>query len=281
MAKYILYYNLQEMKQLSKIPFVKISATGNDFILFDNREERFSGQEVDFFHQICQRRTSVGADGVLLIDKSERHDFRLRYFNADGRESEMCGNGARGAAYYLVQRGIADKEVTFVVNSDVYNASVQGNWVRLKMPSARELQTNVRVVEESFLEEGGFVNTGVPHFVLFTKDLENLDVYSLGKKYRHHSVFHPKGTNVNFVEILRHDQIRIRTYERGIEQETLACGTGAVAAAFIAYLEKKTNMPTEVLTRGGILKVYQEQSGKHLFLEGEVKIVYEGRLMST
>lgn len=269
------------MKQLTKIPFFKISATGNDFILFDNREKLLNGDEVIFIHQICQRRTSVGADGVLLIEKSKERDFRLRYYNSDGCESEMCGNGARGAAYFAFKKGIADKEMSFLVSSDVYKASVQGNWVKLKMPRARDLKKKIGVVEESFLEEGGFVNTGVPHYVLFVKELDSLDVKSLGKKYRQHPVFQPKGTNVNFVEIVTQNNINIRTFERGVEEETFACGTGAVASAYIAYVEKKANMPTEVFTRGGLLKVSQDDSGKHLYLEGEVKIVYEGRLIST
>jgi diaminopimelate epimerase len=268
------------MKQLTKIPFVKISATGNDFILIDNRERLFTGDEVDFFHQICQRRQSVGADGVLLLERNERYDFQLRYFNSDGRESEMCGNGARAAAYYAVQEGIAQKEMAFLVNSQVYEASVQSNWVKLKMPGARDLQNNIGVVEESFLVEGGLVNTGVPHFVLFTTVLDTLDVYSLGKKYRDHPFFQPKGVNVNFVEILTHEKIKIRTYERGVEEETLSCGTGAVASALIACLKKKIKMPSEVLTRGGTLKVYQDRADEHLYLEGEAKLVYQGKLIS-
>lgn len=268
------------MTQLTNISFIKISVTGNDFILLDNRDDLFTGDEVNFFHQICQRRTSIGADGVLLLEKSEQYHFRLRYFNADGRESEMCGNGARGAAYYAFQKGLVGKEMAFLVGTEEYEATVQDNRVQLKMPGAQDLQTQIGIVEEGFLEEGGFLNTGVPHLVLFVKNIENIDVNSLGRKYRYHQAFQPKGTNVNFAEILAQDKIQIRTYERGVEEETLACGTGAVASAFLASIRKNTRLPTEVLTRGGMLKVFGDKPKKHIYLEGEVKLVYEGRLIS-
>lgn len=268
------------MTKLTDITFVKISATGNDFILIDNREKILTGKEVELFHQICQRRTSVGADGVLLIEACEPYDFRLRYFNADGGESEMCGNGARAAAYYAFKNNFATQEMAFLVGTDLYEAVVQDKWVKLKMPGAKNLKTDLGVLEESFLEEGGSVYTGVPHYVLFVADLESLDVHTLGKKYRHHKVFQPKGTNVNFVQILASNKIKVRTYERGVEEETLACGTGAVASALLSSLNKKTLFPTDVLTRGGLLRVFGDSQGEHLYLEGEVKAVYKGRLIS-
>ncbi|MFQ5706189.1 MAG: diaminopimelate epimerase [bacterium] len=268
------------MNRLAKIPFVKISATGNDFILFDNREKMFTGAEGDFFRKICQRRSWVGADGVLLIENSQDFDFQMRYFNSDGRESEMCGNGARGAAYFALQQGIVPgPKMSFTVSSNRYEATVQENRVRLKMPPPRDIRKNLGIVEESFLREGGFVNTGVPHFVLFTDDLESLEILTPAQKYRYHPIFQPKGTNVDFVQVVDRSRINVRTYERGVEGETLACGTGCVAAAVVASLRKLTGLPVEVVTRGGVLKVYGDSAEASLFLEGEVRIVYEGRLL--
>ncbi|MFQ5754103.1 MAG: diaminopimelate epimerase, partial [bacterium] len=245
------------MEALTKIPFFKFSATGNDFILIDNREGIFSGDEIEFFQQICQRRTSIGADGVLLIENSAECDFRMRYFNADGSEA-TCGNGARSAAFFAHHCGIVNQSAVFLVQSERYEAEVKGNMVKLKMPVPRDLMTSVDILEEHDLEEGGFVNTGVPHYVLFGKNIAHIDVDHLGCKYRWHTQFHPEGSNVNFVEVVSQDQIKLRTYERGVENETLSCGTGCVASAYLAAINNKTRLPTEVLTSGGRLRVYRD-----------------------
>lgn len=259
--------------------FVKISATGNDFILFDNRSGLFTGAEVEFFHKICQRRSSVGADGILLIERSPAYAFNMRYFNADGYESEMCGNGARGAALYAHRNGLADARMVFTVGPQVYEAEVNGKRVKLKMPPGRDFENRPDVVEEDDLHEGGYINTGVPHWVLFSAEIDALDVLTLGGKYRQHPAFSPNGVNVDFVQILGEREMKIRTYERGVEDETLACGTGCVAAAIIAATQNKTRLPTEIQTRGGLLKVSGDPNA-NLYLEGEVDLVYEGRLFS-
>lgn len=268
------------MSKYSNIAFFKFSATGNDFVLFDNREKTFSGHERNFFRQICRRRISVGADGVLLIEKDARYDFRMRYFNADGTEA-ACGNGARTAAYFASHYGLSSNIVSFIVESDSYLAEVNHNLVKLRMPKTRDYREVEGVLEENFLEVGGFIDTGVPHFVLFSRNLDNCEVYTLGKKYRYHPHFHPKGANVDFVEILSPNQIKIRTYERGVERETLSCGTGCVAAACLANLKRQTHFPTEVITQGGELHVHKEVDSGFLFLEGEVSLVYEGKLISS
>ncbi len=266
------------MNEHSEITFFKLSATGNDFILIDNRQNLVSGLDKGYFRQICQRRTSVGADGVLLIEKCPEYDFRMRYFNADGSEA-ACGNGARSAAYFACKKGLAGQRLSFMVENESYEAYVKGNIVKLKMPAARDLSQSVGVVEENGFKEGGFINTGVPHYVLFGNDIDEIDVYNLGRKYRLHSKFHPEGTNVNFAEVLSENKIKLRTYERGVENETLSCGTGCVASAYLANIQNKTRFPTEILTRGGKLRILRDEHSERLYLEAEVKLVYEGKLI--
>jgi diaminopimelate epimerase len=259
--------------------FQKFSATGNDFILIDNREKIINSDDEAFFRQICQRRVSVGADGVLLIEKSNEFDFQLRYFNADGSAAE-CGNGARSAAFFAANNNIANDKMKFRFDDSIYEAAVNSALVKIKLPPPRDWKDDNKVLEEDFLEEGGFINTGVPHFVLFGHEIDKQNVHALGKKYRYHPHFQPAGTNVNFVEIISPNQIKVRTYERGVEKETLSCGTGCVASAIVAHRKKGTHFATEVVTPGGILKISQDDENGAAFLEGEVKLVYEGKLIS-
>jgi diaminopimelate epimerase len=261
------------------LPFYKFSATGNDFILIDNRERIVNAADVEFFRQICQRRLSVGADGVLLIEPSKEFDFSLRYFNADGSAAE-CGNGARSAAYFAFKNKIADSPMRFHFDDAVYEAEVNSAVVKLKLPPPRDWREAAGILEETFLEAGGFINTGVPHFVIFGNEIEKHDVHGLGQKYRRHPRFQPAGANVDFVEILSPTQIKVRTYERGVEKETLSCGTGCVAAAVVAHRKKGTRFATEVVTPGGTLRVLQDDENGPVFLEGEVKLVYEGQLIT-
>jgi len=268
------------------VRFAKLSATGNDFILFDNRANLFRGDEERLFRTLCTRRVAIGADGILLIEQSARERyalspqpsalFTMRYFNRDGRESEMCGNGARASAYYAFRHGIAPAEMQFEVSGDLYHAVVTGNRVRLRMQKPWDLHLTPRALEENEIEEGGFVNTGVPHYVLFVPDVEQVDVPGLGAKYRRHKNFQPAGTNVNFVAFDRASHFYLRTYERGVEEETLACGTGTVASAVFAHLKKQMPFPIHVTTRGGELTVYGDKHLEKLELEGEVRLVYYG-----
>jgi len=260
--------------------FAKLSATGNDFILFDNRDQLFRGDEERLFRALCTRRVAIGADGILLIEhapsvKSSAF-FTMRYFNRDGRESEMCGNGACASAYYAFRHGIAPAEMQFEVGGDLYHAVVAGNRVRLRMQKPWDLDLTPHALEENCMEEGGYVNTGVPHYVLFTPQIEQVDVAGLGVKYRHHPKFQPAGTNVNFAAIDRASHFYLRTYERGVEEETLACGTGTVAAAVFAHLKKQMPFPIHVTTRGGELTVYGDAHLEKLELEGDVRLVYYG-----
>jgi len=260
----------------SPIPFTKLSATGNDFILIDNRDNILRGDEVALFHRLCQRRTGIGADGILLIEKNPSCDFTMRYFNADGCESEMCGNGARATAYFAFHRRLAQPTMDFEVWRQPYRATVAGKTVRLRMRKPFGLNLHPGVLEEPNMREGGFINTGVPHYVIFVDDLESVPVIALGRKYRHHDFFKPAGTNVNFVKMIGRSHLQLRTYERGVEDETLACGTGTVACAVVAHLQKEISFPVAVTTRGGDLMVNGDASLENLELEGEVQEVFTG-----
>jgi diaminopimelate epimerase len=265
------------------IRFTKLSATGNDFILFDNRAGLFRGDEEKLFRALCTRRVAIGADGILLIENPPAASLRfmpsrftMRYFNRDGHESEMCGNGGRAAAYYAFRHGLAPAEMQFEVSGDLYKASVNGNKVRLHMRKPRDINLTPHALEEVGMEEGGFVNTGVPHYVLFAAAIDSIEVAKLGIKYRHHPAFQPAGTNVNFVGVNGASHLHLRTYERGVEEETLACGTGTVASAVLAHLKKGMPFPIYVTTRGGELTVYGDDKFEKLELEGEVRLVYHG-----
>lgn len=259
--------------------FTKLSATGNDFILFDNRTGQLKGDEHDFFQRICQRRLSVGADGILLLNNSAQYHFSMVYYNSDGHIGEMCGNGARAASWYAYQKGIAPKKVTFDVLGVLYHAEIIDTGVRLQMPPPVEINLHPGAVEESYFEEGGYLNVGVPHYVLFTENIDEIDVYTIGQKYRHHSKFQPWGANTNFVQIVGQNELKIRTYERGVEQETLACGTGTISSAIVANKQKGIQPPIKVTAPGGTLFVDFDPDLNHITLTGEVNIIYEGELL--
>jgi len=259
------------------LTFYKYSATGNDFILFDQRDWRFTGEETEFFRQVSQRRTAVGADGVLVVGPDEAVDFRLRYFNADGTEA-ACGNGARTAAYFFVQTREVRGPVRFRFDGELYEAEVAGKRVKLLLPAAHDWRERLGVVQEPELREGGFVNTGVPHLVLFCENVAGVDVTTVGKKYRFHRALAPEGVNVDFVEVRGPQHLVLRTYERGVEAETLSCGTGCVAAALVAHRQAGARFPVTVETTGGLLRVHLDETTGRPALEGEVQFVFEGRL---
>jgi len=259
------------------IKFVKMSATGNDFILFDNRRGQFSGEEKGFFRKICQRRTGVGADGVLLLEKSQKANLGYRHYNADGSLAEMCGNGARSLCYYAVSQNIAPPHLTFEIEEAVHEAWVAGEKVRLRMPPPSTVQEKLGIALEEGLEEGGFIRLGVPHLILFTKALASMDVINIGRKYSYHPLFENR-TNVNFVQPIETHTIQVRTYERGVENETLSCGTGSTASAIVAHLKKGTEPPVKVVTSGGELKVEWKDIRRSVFLTGTASIIFEGEL---
>ena len=250
------------------IPFSKINGSGNDFLLIDNRQGIMRRADLPaFVGKVCDRSRSIGADGVIFIETSRRADFRWRFFNADGSRAEMCGNGGRCAARFAFERKIAGRVMGFETDAGLIRAEVLGRRVKLQMTSphglalSRSLTLGGRKITYSFL------NTGVPHVVLFVPDLEKIDLMGTGKGIRTHRAFAPRGTNVNFVRV-RKGEVLIRTYERGVEGETLACGTGAVAAGILSALHGHVRPPVTVRTRGGEVLTIHFDAGREGF--GEV-----------
>jgi diaminopimelate epimerase len=266
---------------MERIEFYKMTGGGNDFIIIDNREEIIDVKRFrPSIPKICRRKLSVGADGLIIIEHSDQAHFRWQFFNADGSQAEMCGNGGRCVARLAYLLGIAPPELTFETSVGILRAQVRGKVVKLALPppSNIELGLSLRVGEDDHSID--FINTGVPHAVIFTQNLEEVEVVNVGRSIRYHQAFQPAGTNVDFIRI-NNNEIHIRTYERGVEDETLACGTGAVAAAIIANLRGKTTSPTRVIPRSGeVLSIHYrgEKDIAEVSLEGEVTLVYRGWL---
>jgi len=275
------------MKQKGPIPFWKMSGSGNDFIMIDYRKPTPSQDEMRMFvSKVCRRGLSVGADGVILIRTSSVADYGWCYYNADGGEVEMCANGSRCAARFAFENGIAPAKHRFetlagIVEAEVLPGSV--GRVRVRLPDPSGLRLNIPIPINGEQHVGHLVNTGVPHVVYFVDDLEKVDVVGIGRKTRYHSLFTPKGTNANFVTVINPHQMMIRTYERGVENETLACGTGAIAAALIATALEKLEPPVHLRTRGGVMLIVDfKREGsdfKDTTLEGDARIIYKGEIL--
>ena len=202
--------------------------------------------------QLCNRHRGIGADGILLLEKpTNRADFRMRYFNADGGEAEMCGNGARCFARFANKLAGQQGKISFETPAGVISAELKGDLVTLRMTEPTDLRLNVELPMAAGNKTVHFINSGVPHVVIPVSKIEGADVRRDGAAIRHHKMFSPNGTNVNFIEKRGPNKIAIRTYERGVEDETLACGTGIVASALIFAASEKTNGPISVIARGG------------------------------
>ena len=264
--------------------FTKAVATGNDFIIVDNRDLKLKNDLGRLAKKLCDRRYGIGADGLLLVEKSSSAGFKMRIFNSDGSEAEMCGNGSRCAALYAHAKKIASADMKIETIAGILNANVQGENVKARLTDPKDIQWNLCLMIHECPYKVNFANTGVPHVIHFVDDLEAVEVKKLGSKMRYHEEFSPHGANVDFVRIKdkNKNKIAVRTYERGVEDETLACGTGAVASAIISAEAEKLVSPITVETRSGeLLKVYfesQEGSFKNVYLEGKAKLVYEGEI---
>jgi len=267
---------------MKSIEFVKMVASGNDFVVMDNRREIIHGSKLRAFaKEICDRNYGAGGDGLIAVEPSKTADFKMRIINSDGSEAEMCGNGARCVVLFAKENKIAGRKMSFETLAGIIEAVISGDTVRLKMPDPTDLRREVRLLIENEDYVAHFVNTGVPHTIIYTEDLDSWDVKRLGREIRHHKTFAPEGTNVDFAEVQKGNSIRVRTYERGVEDETLACGTGVVASAVISAALKNFKSPVVCLTKGGDkLKIYFKRSGDNftdVYLEGAAKKVFCGR----
>ncbi|MCD6112674.1 MAG: diaminopimelate epimerase [Bacteroidales bacterium] len=261
-----------------KIIFYKYQCTGNDFIIIDNRNLKFPYNKI-LIKKLCNRRTDIGADGLILIEDHKDYDFEMKYFNSDGTGNMMCGNGGRCAVAFAKHQGIINKnETKFIVANKKYFAGIIKT---LKNSSEIALKfndiNNVKIYDDHYV-----LDTGAPHYVKFVSDLENYDVYHKGKDIRFNDEFKEKGINVDFVERNK-NRLFVRTYERGVENETLSCGTGVVASAIAAHLYSKYSkfLSYNIKTLGGILKVkFNKISDKFvdIYLEGPSTFVYKGEI---
>jgi diaminopimelate epimerase len=256
-----------------QIEFYKYQGTGNDFIIMDNRDKRYDSltrQQVAF---LCDRRFGIGADGLMLLNTHPDYDFEMKYYNSDGRESTMCGNGGRCLTQFAFDIGIDKTSFSFLAVDGPHEANINEKVVALKMNDVNQVRH----------DHGDYIlNTGSPHYVQFTNDVMHLDVYKKGKEIRHNKEFEKEGINVNFVEQTElTDRIIVRTYERGVEDETFSCGTGVTAAALVSAHNDSGFNRVEVKTKGGLLSVEYEKKGdtfKNIWLSGPAVKVFSGTI---
>lgn len=268
---------------MNPITFSKMSGSGNDFIIIDNRRRNLDGIDLSkFITAVCRRKISVGADGLILIEPSDKADFRWRFYNSDGSRAEMCGNGARCAARFAYVNGIAGQNLTFETDAGIVSGQINADRTKVKMPDPRDL----RLVYAIELADGPLtvssINTGVPHVVIMSDDIEKVDVFGVGREIRRHEAFAPAGTNVNFICQQGPGKLAIRTYERGVEDETLACGTGSIASALISAIKLGWTSPINLVTRSqeSLTIHFAQNSGifNDVYLEGDARIIYTAQL---
>jgi diaminopimelate epimerase len=273
------------MNKNTSINFDKLEGAGNDFLLIDNRVYKISSTRLlkALVCKMCDRKLGIGADGLLVLERSRIADVRMRIINADGSEAEMCGNGARCFAYDFARKKKAwqNFSLSLETKAGIVKAQVLKDNVKINMTQPKGLKLDIPLKLNNRKIKVNFINTGVPHTVIFVQGLENIDVKNLGQEIRNHREFAPAGTNVNFVEVLNRSSVRIRTFERGVENETLACGTGSVAAALITSIKMSGDInKVSVHTAGGeILKVSFNRCDRFfsdVWLEGRARLVYRG-----
>lgn len=255
------------------IEFYKYQGTGNDFIILDNRNGEYNSLNKEQVAHLCNRRFGIGADGLMLLQLKEGYDFEMIYYNADGGESSMCGNGGRCLVNFANRLGVINNTASFIAIDGKHEASIlPDQQVKLKMLDVKGIEKG----DDYFL-----LNTGSPHYVVFKPSIKDLDVYNEGKKIRYNKRFADVGVNINFVETLSLN-LYVRTYERGVENETLSCGTGVTAAAIAASGTAFKNYQTNISTPGGNLQVQfdklNDETFINVYLTGPATFVYKGTI---
>lgn len=256
-----------------QLQFYKYQGTGNDFILIDNRknEIQLNSEQVKW---LCDRRFGIGADGLMLLELEPGADFKMVYFNSDGNQSSMCGNGGRCITAFAKKMGLINDRTKFIAIDGVHEAVIHEGFVSLKMNDVKSIENN---------GDHYFLNTGSPHYVKFVDDVNSYNVFEEGKKIRNNERFAEEGTNVNFIE-KKDDSVFVRTYERGVEDETLSCGTGVTASALVAAIRGASTGKNycKISTLGGDLRVkfdkVLETNFYNIWLEGPAEFVFEGRI---
>ena len=257
-----------------QIQFFKYQGTGNDFVIIDNREGKYNSLTSEQVNFLCDRRFGIGADGLMLLNTLTGYDFEMKYYNSDGKESSMCGNGGRCLVKFAYDCGIQKTNYKFLAVDGDHEATIQPDGlVALKMNDVGEVKND----HDNFI-----LNAGSPHYVKLTDDVMHLDVYKKGKEIRYSKPFEKEGINVNFVEQTEApDKIIVRTYERGVEDETYSCGTGVTAAALVCHHNEAGFNRVEVTTKGGDLSVEYDKIGdqfKNIWLNGPAIKVFEGSI---
>ncbi|MDB5273707.1 MAG: diaminopimelate epimerase [Chitinophagaceae bacterium] len=250
------------------VGFYKYQGTGNDFILIDDRQNQFPLGNVALIEHLCHRRFGIGADGLILLRNHSSSDFEMLYHNSDGKIGSMCGNGGRATVQFAHDLGVIGDKTTFMAADGLHEAYIKDHWVHLKMSDVSGVENN-----EGFF----FMNTGSPHYVAWVENLDDFQVFEEGKKIRYNDRFRQQGTNVNFME-KDGMVLKVRTYERGVEDETFSCGTGVTACAIAASYSGSTS-PVQISTKGGDLAVSFERTGdafRNIYLMGPAKRVFEG-----
>lgn len=254
--------------------FFKYQGAGNDFVLIDNRDQQFDADDTALVARLCDRRFGIGADGLMLLQEKEGYDFEMLYYNADGNLGSMCGNGGRCIVSFAKHLGIIKSKTIFLAVDGEHEARISdaADWVSLKMIDVKHIEKN---------DEHYVLNTGSPHYVQLVDQLKELDVFQAGRAIRYNDTYRQEGINVNFVEP-QNEGYAVRTYERGVEDETLACGTGvtAVALAMALHHNQVGNINTPIKAMGGDLNIRFSHLGngmfENIYLEGPVKLVFEG-----
>lgn len=250
--------------------FAKYQGAGNDFILIDDRAPSFPLNDQKLVQQLCHRKFGIGADGLILLQTDSTADFRMRIFNCDGSEAESCGNGLRCLMRFISDLGLPQKPYTIATANRIVHAEFLGEKISIQMGPARDLRLHLKIDEWTVHS----VDTGVPHAVLFVSDLEKVDLKTIGPYLRHHPTFQPRGTNVNIASQQSDGSFRVRTFERGIEGEVLACGTGALAVGAIASEIYRSPSPVHIHFSGGELEIHYQN--KELRMVGPAKRIFVG-----
>lgn len=251
--------------------FYKYQGTGNDFVMIDNRQQKFDKNNTKLVADLCDRRFGIGADGLILLENHDEYDFKMVYYNSDGNESTMCGNGGRCLVAFAKQLGVISDSAIFEAIDGLHHASIEGDIVRLQMQDVASVLKN---------EDYIFLDTGSPHHVQFEDAIDSFEIKAKGSKIRYGAPYFEEGSNVNFVKKIDNDAFRLRTYERGVEDETLSCGTGATATAIaMHHLGETKKQHISIQVEGGELQVsFNVENGiyKDVWLIGPAKLVFEG-----